>query len=389
MINFEKLAGEIKAEKEKRNSYQDEYQFTSIKNDYKGFKFLATGGKTSAKLKILFNRKDGRLDRELIRHRFTYRVIKENQWRVTPPCLKQFGMECPICQTTKTIKDIKGDVVTPDVLAYSRRYIAFAYVESIENPMKPFNGEPVKPGDIVLFMYPMSIHDKINEILMSCKNNQDADRLFDSNTSATFVYKVNEGKTGTDMYSFSVDPFSLQTPTAIYTGPDADAQFNALMEGLPALSEMVYPAQGAEDIIKLNSEVADELSKKYLSNNTPEATTANLIEDEVKKQEILQQAQQTQQLNHVIQPVQPNVPPVIPNIPLGDVNQQAAAQAVQTTTTTIIPPVQPSIQATIQNIPNPVAQTTESSKPECFGNFNEIDAKCLICPNSVECQTSK
>ena len=161
------------------------------------------------------------------------------------------------------------------------------------------------------------------------------------------------------------------------------------MEGLPALSEMVYPAQGTEDIIKLNSEVADELSKKYLSNNTPEATTANLIEDEVKKQEILQQAQQTQQLNHIIQPVQPNVPPVIPNIPLGDVNQQAAAQAVQTTTTTIIPPVQPSIQATIQNIPNPVAQTTESSKPECFGNFNEIDAKCLICPNSVECQTSK
>ena len=382
MIDFNKLSGEIEAEKQQKSNYQDDYQFTSIKNDYKGFKFLATGGKTSARLKILFNRKDGKIDRELVRHRFTYRIIKENAWRVTPPCLKQFGMECPICQTTKTIRDIKGaEAIDRETLSYQRKYICFAYVESIENPMKPFNGEEVKAGDIVLFMYPTSIHDKINEPVMSCKNSEDAGRLFENNSQATFTYKVNEGKTGTDMYSFAVDAFSLTTnATPIYSGPDAEAQFNAMMDGLPALSDMVFPAVGTEDIVKLNQEVSDELSKRYLSNNTPDATTANLIDGELRKQEAIQQAQAT-----MVPPVTP-VPPVQPVIPVvPTTNEQAAAQVVQPTTTNIVPPVTPVATVTMQT------NTTESNngKPECFGKFNEIDAKCLICPNSVECQTSK
>lgn len=385
MIDFKQLAGLVETEEQNKNSYHgDEYQFTSIKNDYKGFKFLAAGGKTSASLKLLYNYKDGRIDREIIRHKFTYRVVKENKWTVNPPCLKQFGMECPICQTTKTIRDIKGnDVLTRDVLAYSRRFIAFAYVESIENPMKMFNGDEVKAGDIVLFMYPNTIHEKINEYIMSCKSNEEASRLFDSNTSATFKFKLNEGKTGTDMYSFMIDAFSLQKPSVMYNGPDGDTQFSAMMNSLPALSDMIFPGQGSDDIIKLNKEVSDELSKRYLSNNTPDATTANLIEDELNKQEVLQQAKQAQQAqqNTVVQPIQP-IQPVIPTVPTSTVNEQAYAQAVQPTTT-FIPPVQP-----VQPIVNNTQQDT-SGKPQCFGNFNEIDAKCLICPNSKECQIGK
>ena len=34
-------------------------------------------------------------------------------------------------------------------------------------------------------------------------------------------------------------------------------------------------------------------------------------------------------------------------------------------------------------------QPTQSSVPPCFGNYNELEAKCLICANSVECSTKK
>lgn len=392
MIDLEKLkalTGEM-AKPSRENSFE-RLEFTKVKADMKGYKLFYPAGQTRAKLKILYNVQTGLVGRAVTKHQFTYAVVNGKRFKVNPPCLKQYGMECPVCNVTKNIVDIKGKEVLQNTHRWTQKFISFAYIEEISGHPETDAEKKVNPGDIVLFMYPNTIFKKVNEIIERCVTSGDpnaADKFFAQNESVSFLLSVDPNAAATDMYNFMPDAIST---SKVYNTPDGDAKFVEMLNSLPSLYDIYLPAQATDEIIALNKETADELSKRFLSNNTPDATTAGIIEGEIKKQEALQQAQV------LIQPIQsqPIANPVVNPI-VNTAQEQSQAQVVQQTLTQPIQPQIP-VQQTIAQAPvqptvtttAPVNNTPDTSKPECFGNYNDIDAKCLICPHSTECSTKK
>lgn len=381
MIDLEKIkavAGEMA--RPSRDNQFDRLEFTKVRADMKGYKLFCPAGQTQARLKILHNEQVGLPFRSIVRHEFTHTIVNGKRFRVNPPCLKQYGTECPVCSVSKNIVDVKGKEVLKDCLKYKQKYISFAYIEEITGHPETDPQKKINPGEIVLMLYPGTVFEKINQIISRCSTDVDYNKFFYQNESISFLLSMNPSAAPSDMYSFMPDPMPGSNVSKVFNTPDGDAKFMEMLNSLPSLYDIYLPETVTEDIVSLNREVAEELSKRYLSNNTPDATTANIIEGEIKKQEALQQAS-TVISNQVVNPVQPQPQP------------QIQAQVIQPT----VSAPQASVQPIINNIqPQQVVTTTTSSvptsdtsKPECFGNFNDIDAKCLICPHSTECSTNK
>lgn len=383
MIDLEKIkavAGEMA--RPSRDNQFDRLEFTKVRADMKGYKLFCPAGQTQARLKILHNEQVGLPFRSIVRHEFTHTIVNGKRFRVNPPCLKQYGTECPVCSVSKNIVDVKGKEVLKDCLKYKQKYISFAYIEEITGHPETDPQKKINPGEIVLMLYPGTVFEKINQIISRCSTDVDYNKFFYQNESISFLLSMNPSAAPSDMYSFMPDPMPGSNVSKVFNTPDGDAKFMEMLNSLPSLYDIYLPETVTEDIVSLNREVAEELSKRYLSNNTPDATTANIIEGEIKKQEALQQAS-TVISNQVVNPVQPQPQP----------QPQIQAQVIQPT----VSAPQASVQPIINNIqPQQVVTTTTSSvptsdtsKPECFGNFNDIDAKCLICPHSTECSTNK
>lgn len=388
MIDFEKLKALTSEMSKSSNGNQFErLEFTKVKADMKGYKLFYPAGQTKARLKILYNIQSGLVARKVAKHQFTHTVLPNGKkFNVKPPCLKQFGRECPICTTVNNIEQIKGKEILKGVHQWTGKYISFAYVEQIEGHPETDPEKKINPGEIVLFMYPNTIFKNIDEILGRCNGQGEAEKFFAKNDCISFLLSVDPSGSSSDMYKFMPDAIST---SKIYNTPDGDDKFAQLVNSLPSLYDIYVPSEPTDEIISLNREVADELSKRYLSNNTPDATTANIIEGEIKKQEALQQVQVQQptlnqdQLNAQAQVVQPTV--TTPVVPVQ--TSQIIVSQVPDPTLSTGSPVQPQLQ--VATSVQQTTVTTDSSKPECFGNFNDIDAKCLICPNSAECSTNK
>ena len=391
MINLEQLKINTKEVTKASQQYEDDY--TKVEYDLKGFKPLYPTSKSNLRLKIFYNRPTETLAREFSRHRFIY---NDKKFRVQPPCLKTFGMECPICKKIKEIQDIKGKDILKNVMVYQRKCMSFAYVEEvISHP-----SDDVKAGDLVLFIYPKSLLNKLEDILTRCSTAEEASKFFDRNDSVSFTLSANPGAaSGGDAYNFIPDAIKV---TPIFTGDDANDRFEKLMNSLPSLNDIYMPQEPTEEMIALNNEVATELSKRYLSENSPESTTAAIIEGELKKQQVLKQIPPVQIQIPVQQP-QPQVQPTINSLQ-NQVNQEAAAQVVQPTTTIVNPinvtnptvnPVvptttQPVVEQVVPNIPTSTNEPQATGPvPECFGKYSDIDAKCLLCPSATECSTKK
>lgn len=391
MIDLEKLkalTGEM-AKPSRENSFE-RLEFTKVKADMKGYKLFYPAGQTRAKLKLLYNVQTGLVGRAVTKHQFTYAVVNGKRFKVNPPCLKQYGVECPVCSVTKNIIDIKGKDVLTNTHRWTQKYISFAYVEEISGHPETDSEKKVNPGDIVLFMYPNTIFKKVNEIIERCSSTGDVDKFFAQNESVSFLLSVDSNASATDMYNFMPDAIST---SKIYNTPDGDVKFAEMLNSLPSLYEIYLPEHATDEIVALNREVADELSKRFLSNNTPDATTAGIIEGEIKKQEALQQATivQNQPQPQVTINQIPPISPVANQVPVQTsttVTQPIQPQPVATpapvqTTTTV--PQQTQTTVTVM----PLASNDTTAHPECFGNYNDIDAKCLICPHSTDCSTKK
>ena len=280
MIDLERLKANTKEVTKVKQQF-DGLDFTKVDYDLKGFKPLYPTSTSNFKIKIFYNRPTANIAREFSRHRFVY---NDKKFRVQPPCLRSFGQECPVCKTINDIQDVKGKDILKGVMTFQRKCISFAYVEEIiSHP-----DDSVKAGDLVLFIYPKSLLNKLEDILDRCNTPDDANKFFDRNNSISFTLSANPlAASGGDSYNFIPD--AVNGPTPIYTGDDADAKFEQLMNSLPSLYDIYMPTEPTEDMIALNQEVANELSKRYLSENSPESTTASLIEGEIKKQQVLKQ----------------------------------------------------------------------------------------------------
>lgn len=340
--------------------------FERIPSEMNGYKLFYPMGGSKVSLRILFNPASSSLLRDIRRHEYMPNAPK-NEFKVKAPCLKAYDMDCPICNTIKTIEDSEKSSELSQCHKFTKRFISFAYINEVKQ--KPAD-QDVKAGDIVLFMYPMTIATEINEILKSCDGNEENFRkFFFSNNSLSFNISVDSTPSPT---MYKIVPDAIMGQTKLF---ETDTEYENMINKLPSLDTMLLPATFNENYLTLAKQVSDSLSKKLLSGSI-EQTTLNNIDAEGRAAEALKtarqindaiaQAQPQIQETMVIQPIEQNVQPVI--------NQVSTSN-----------PEPVSIQAQPQ--PEIQSQIVQSSSPACLGQYNELEAKCLICAHSVECST--
>lgn len=349
-------------------------EFVRIPTETAGYKLVYPMRGEKLSVRIFLNEKSGRLFRDIHRHEYTL----PSKYTVKAPCLKStYEVDCPICNAIKNITDIKGKEVLSENVKYSKRFITFAYINSVENKSQLHE---VNAGETVLLMLPITVVSELTNVLKNCSSEEDVNKFFNSNNCLSFIISV-DNNISTSMYK--VMPDAIKGQTKLF---ENDEDYTKLIQSLPSLDDLVVPSVFNENYLTLANQVADELNKNYLSGSI-EATTMKNIENETKANDILNS------INKIANEVQPQVQ----SQPIAQ-QPQYQTQTVVSQHQTIVAQAQPQqvIAPTIETKPvesvttsaQPV-QPTQSSVPPCFGNYNELEAKCLICANSVECSTKK
>lgn len=349
-------------------------EFVRIPTETAGYKLVYPMRGEKLSVRIFLNEKSGRLFRDIHRHEYTL----PSKYTVKAPCLKStYEVDCPICNAIKNITDIKGKEVLSENVKYSKRFITFAYINSVENKSQLHE---VNAGETVLLMLPITVVSELTNVLKNCSSEEDVNKFFNSNNCLSFIISV-DNNVSTSMYK--VMPDAIKGQTKLF---ENDEDYTKLIQSLPSLDDLVVPSVFNENYLTLANQVADELNKNYLSGSI-EATTMKNIENETKANDILNS------INKIANEVQPQVQ----SQPTAQ-QPQYQTQTVVSQPQTIVAQAQPQqvIAPTIETKPiesvttsaQPV-QPTQSSVPPCFGNYNELEAKCLICANSVECSTKK
>lgn len=279
--------------------------------------------------RLLFNPKANIASRLINRHKFESNQI---------PCLKTYNMQCPICDTISNIQNVSGASMSR--LKSVVRGISYAQYVSSSYDITDSSGKSLglKPGDLILLMYPWTVYTAIQDIIVSVGSSPTG--LADLFTKPTFnPFEITRSSDNNrTQYTVNTPPVGIQVL------PDYDTQekFDELLESLPDLSNAILPSEASNKIITQAKDTALQLERTYLNVQTP----------------------QVQQ-------------PQVASAPLSNTQNydvQALGQAIATD----------SNEFDITDM-TPSMTQTPSSTPQCFGSHKPNDNKCLLCPQEVVC----
>jgi hypothetical protein len=321
-------------------------------------------------VKLLFNPKSNLVKRAINRH-----TIGEDKIA----CMKTYGQDCPICKVLEDAQNARG-IDLGKMRSVVRGISLAQYVES------DYKIDKVKPGDIILLMYPWTVYKDISTILSQAKTEQEIASLIASNEG--FLFTITRGTD--NKYSTQVNPFKK------YKSANSDDEFMAMLNSLDDLNTMVLSNPISEEALKDVREVAQELTNTYLVSRTPQYQRPAGEQMPMSFGSFAQPQQPaynpapTQQQNYQSQaPAQQPAPP-------------AAQPAADTDFVTLFddalrplpfqqPQQQPAFQQSQYQAPSnpgmqPSPQTSDPNKPPCFGRHGQEDMnKCLLCPSEIAC----
>ncbi len=279
-------------------------------------------------LRPLFNPASGQIVRLVHRHEKV-------------ACYRTYGVECPICKTMKSVKDMTGQDPFGRKKASKSRGLCFAQFISSTTPVRKgtdANSPIVQPGETILFMFPWSVYQQINAIIQAIGQTPTGmDQAFCHAQSGCYI-QVNVSNDGKFTYT------TTQVPYMTFPTDKTDEQFLKDLEGMPSLNEQVLPPTITEEVAKQVTEYEQEIYKTYVS------------------------------------PRVPNAAPVTGQMPQSITQQFTGYQ----------PPVAPPATATPSTIPvvPPTATTSDmnAGHPECYGKHQENSPQCICCPDEINCQ---
>lgn len=337
-INIENFLKEtevfLEQEKEKANSRNgkgnNNPQYQII---YPG----ALGGKL--KIKLLWNLKSNTVIKQIERH-----PGFGDNGKTQIPCLKKYGVACPICDLINQIENEQGqNSKVKDKYGVKPRSIAYAQLIDYN---EAYTDMPEK-GSVILFMFPYTIYAQIMT------------KMNEAGANSKVLCATNEGRTldidtaltrSASMYSVSISPFGTvkSFPT--------DKEYEDLLMSLPDLSDAVTPKELSENLMNRVNAAVDTMKAEYgmVPSDMPVAETKIVNEQKTPQQVIAEQA-----------------------------NQQAAAQVVQTTVTQPVPDLSQGV--TTVTMDQKLQEQANAGRPECFGNHSMTEKKCLVCPHAIDC----
>lgn len=269
-------------------------------------------------LKILYNPKAQILQRKIVRHDKV-------------PCFQIYGEDCPICTAIHQAEESKGkDCGAFGKYGYKTRGIAYAVV--LKNDMKDSD---VKPGELVLFMYPISVYNQINELMV--KSGDHLEDLIAKNDGNVFeLTRKQKNGNGFPEYTISIHPYGTMKVR------DTDEEFDNMMESLPDINQAIVPADPTQDVRDKARAIAETIMAEYVSGSV----------------------------------LNPNDPKSVNSTPTQnqvDNDKGSLANAMNKPTST------PSESTA------PVDNQSSDGQPECFGNHSEGEERCMICPYEIAC----
>lgn len=206
-------------------------------------------------LKILFNEKANTVQRQVIRH--------ETEGKEKIPCLQSYIMDCPACNAVREIDDLLGkESGVYRKYGYKSRGICYAVIVDYDNTYFTKPNDP-KKGDVVLFMYPKTIYDKINNIIFESGKNIES--VIAKNEGHVIVVTRSTGNNGIPQYDVSVNPFNIIKCFEDDENSTGQEKYDNLLSSLPNLNEMIIPMSPTEEVHDKVRALADVIRQKYVS----------------------------------------------------------------------------------------------------------------------------
>lgn len=299
-------------------SAQEEIEENEKKTkEREGFPLVYPIDNGTFRIKLLFNPISNSVQRKITRHQVGKDKI---------PCMAVYGEDCPICSAIKNAEDEHGkDCGAWSKYGYKTRGISLAVLVDHDAGMFKGNNDP-KKGDVILFMYPPTLYNKINEIIV--KAGSHLEDLVVNNNGKTIEITRKQKNGGFPEYDVSVYAYGDEKVK------ETDKEFEELLDSLPDINEQMMPNYPNEEIREKVRAAAESIDVEYASGRV----------------------------------LNPNNPPEENNSSANDSIKQSSSGNIS------------------QDISN--ANNDTGDKPECFGNHCD-DSKCLICPFECDCMISE
>lgn len=234
--------------KELQNNAQAEIDEANSRNNNKeGYKLLYPSENGSFRIKLIFNEKSGLLQRKLIRH-----TIGKSKL----PCLSIYGDECPICQEIRNAEEIDKECGAFHKYGYKVRGVAYGVLMNHDKGLFNGNNDP-KDGEVVLFMYPISLYNKINEVIV--KAGDFIEDLVGKNDGK--VFEITRSQTGNGPIDYSATVYAYGNMKVRET----DEEFEKLINEIPSLSDTIIPSNLTEDDLQKVKSAAETIRAEYVS----------------------------------------------------------------------------------------------------------------------------
>ena len=305
-------------------------------------------GPGTTRVKLLFNVKDQMVQRVINRHTYNYKDEKGRMRRKNVACMRTWNWDdpCPVCQALDKIKNLTGQ----DMRQYSTKPRGIAFAQFVDATPPLDTQSPIRPGQVVLFMYPWTVYSAINQLIIQAGTNEENLRKLVGANEGVVVSILRDESNN---YQVIPDAFKL------YQSRPSEAEFEALLDSLPSLNEQILPAKGiTEELLKNMNDLAIELETIYLGSSDG----------------VTYQAPTPSQASVASAPAPQAVP--APQTAQA-VPQQNAAPATQAP---VAPPPAP--------MPMPAPQPVSGSNPTCFGAYQQngkTPEDCSICSVEMKC----
>lgn len=297
------------------------------------------------RVKLLYKEESGIIQKKVTRHS----VGKDKL-----PCLSTFGHTCPICEAVKRAEENLGkECGAFKKYGYVTRGVAYAVLVDFDAGMFKEKDDP-KKGDLILLMYPKSLYDEFNEIIV--KSGEHLESLVAKNYGKTIEVTRGLQSNGIPEYKVNVYPYGDEKIK------ETDEEWDDLIAKLPNIAEAIVPKHLTEEIEEKVRVAAETVNVEYMHNNTlnPNAT---------------EQKQTTQNPMNTNGPIAPST-----DIPESVINAGAGAeQPVQFNQPT---------EETTTKVEEPNIRRDNNSPegcPECYGNHSDTENKCIVCQFEADC----
>lgn len=278
------------------------------------------------RLKFLFKEEAGIVQKKIIRHNIGKEKIA---------CMSMYGEDCPICNEIRRVEDQYGkDCGVYSKYGYKVRGISYAVLVDYDDGMFSESNDP-KKGDLILFMYPPSLYNEINNIIV--RSGENIESLIASNYGKTIEIKRSQKIGGYPEYSINVYPYGEEKIK------ETDEEWEEFVNNIPNLKDSMTPANPTEELREKVKAAVEAISVEYASNNVMNPND----KDEDSKVTNVENKNENNG-----KPISSEVKDESEDIPI--------------------------------NKPEP-EDSTSSGNPSCFGCHSDTENKCLICPVEADC----